>query len=105
MIFRASGIFATLFLFSACSSDDARLRDLYDVNTGPEEFAVLPSKPLTIPNSLENLYLPQSNRFHFEVGNPRFDLIILLSICGPPLSYHSVSIFAPFSWAFASVNL
>ena len=42
MIFRILGVFVTLFLIAACSSDDARLRDLYDVGTGPEEFAVLP---------------------------------------------------------------
>ena len=61
MVCRISGILVSLFLLSACSSDDARLRDLYDVGTGPEEFAVLPSKPLIIPNNLTKLPIPDAS--------------------------------------------
>ena len=78
MIFRISGIFVTLFLLSACSSDDARLRDLYDVGTGPEEFAVLPSKPLTIPSNLKNLPVPDLAAGNLADPTPKRDLIEML---------------------------
>ena len=78
MIFRISGIFVTLFLLSACSSDDARLRDLYDVGTGPEEFAVLPSKPLTIPSNLKNLPVPDLAAGNLADATPKRDLIEML---------------------------
>ena len=78
MIFRISGIFVTLFLLSACSSDDARLRDLYDVGTGPEEFAVLPSKPLTIPSNLKNLPVPDLAAGNLADPTPKRDLIKML---------------------------
>ncbi len=78
MIFRISGIFVTLFLLSACSSDDARLRDLYDVGTGPEEFAVLPSKPLTIPSNLNNLPVPDLAAGNLADPTPKLDLIEML---------------------------
>ena len=78
MIFRISGIFVTLFLLSACSSDDARLRDLYDVGTGPEEFAVLPSKPLTIPSNLKNLPVPDLAAGNLADPTPKLDLIEML---------------------------
>ena len=78
MIFRISGIFVTLFLLSACSSDDARLRDLYDVGTGPEEFAVLPSKPLTIPSNLKNLPVPASAAGILADPTPNRDLLEML---------------------------
>ena len=75
MIFRVSGIFVIIFLLSACSSDDARLRDLYDVGTGPEEFAVLPSKPLTIPSNLKNLPVPDLAAGNLADPTPKRDLI------------------------------
>ena len=78
MIFRVSGIFVIIFLLSACSSDDARLRDLYDVGTGPEEFAVLPSKPLTIPSNLKNLPVPDLAAGNLSDPTPKHDLIEIL---------------------------
>tara|TARA_B100001057_G_scaffold349996_1_gene351485 strand:+ start:82 stop:588 length:507 start_codon:yes stop_codon:yes gene_type:complete len=78
MIFKVSGIFVILFLLSACSSDDARLRDLYDVGTGPEEFAVLPSKPLKIPNNLKNLPVPDTAAGNLADPTPKRDLIVML---------------------------
>ena len=78
MIFRVSGIFVIIFLLSACSSDDARLRDLYDVGTGPEEFAVLPSKPLTIPSNLNNLPVPDLAAGNLADPTPKLDLIEML---------------------------
>ena len=78
MIFRVSGIFVIIFLLSACSSDDARLRDLYDVGTGPEEFAVLPSKPLTIPSNLKNLPVPDLAAGNLADPTPKHDLIEIL---------------------------
>ena len=78
MICRVSGIFVTLFLLGACSSDDARLRDVYDVGTGPEEFAVLPSKPLTIPNNLKDLPVPDLAAGNLADPTPKLDLIEML---------------------------
>ena len=75
MIFRILGIFVTLFLIAACSSDDARLRDLYDVGTGPEEFAVLPSKPLIIPSNLKELPVPDETIGNLADPTPKRDLI------------------------------
>ena len=75
MIFRILGVFVTLFLIAACSSDDARLRDLYDVGTGPEEFAVLPSKPLIIPSNLRELPVPDETVGNLADPTPKRDLI------------------------------
>ncbi len=75
MFCRISGILVSLFLLSACSSDDTRLRDLYDVGTGPEEFAVLPSKPLTIPNNLTKLPAPDASAGNLADPTPKRDLI------------------------------
>jgi hypothetical protein len=75
MIFRILSIFVTLFLIAACSSDDARLRDLYDVGTGPEEFAVLPSKPLIIPGNLRELPVPDETVENLADPTPKRDLI------------------------------
>jgi hypothetical protein len=75
MIFRILSIFVTLFLIAACSSDDARLRDLYDVGTGPEEFAVLPSKPLIIPSNLQELPVPDETVENLADPTPKRDLI------------------------------
>ena len=75
MVCRISGILVSLFLLSACSSDDARLRDLYDVGTGPEEFAVLPSKPLIIPNNLTKLPIPDASAGNLADPTPKRDLI------------------------------
>ena len=78
MIFRISGILVSLFLLTACSSDNARLRDLYDAGTGPEEFAVLPSKPLKIPNNLKNLPVPDLAVGNLADPTPKRDLIEML---------------------------
>jgi hypothetical protein len=75
MIFKILGIFVTLFFIAACSSDDARLRDLYDVGTGPEEFAVLPSKPLIIPSNLRELPVPDETVENLADPTPKRDLI------------------------------
>ena len=75
MIFKILGIFVTLFFIAACSSDDARLRDLYDVGTGPEEFAVLPSKPLIIPSNLRELPVPDETVENLADQTPKRDLI------------------------------
>ena len=75
MIFRVLGTFVTLFLIAACSSDDARLRDLYDVGTGPEEFAILPSKPLIIPSNLRELPVPDETVENLADPTPKRDLV------------------------------
>ena len=75
MIFRVSGIFVIIFLLSSCSSDDSRLRDLYDVGTGPEEFAVLPSKPLTMPSNLKDLPVPDLAAGNLADPTPKLSLI------------------------------
>ena len=53
----AFGIIAIMAL-SACSGSTPRMRDLYDPEAGPEEFAVAPSKPLEIPQDLASLPSP-----------------------------------------------
>ena len=75
MIFRILGTIVTFFLIAACSSDEARLRDLYDVGTGPEEFAVLPSKPLIIPTNLKELQVPDETVGNLADPSPKRDLI------------------------------
>ena len=75
MIFRILGVFVTLFLIAACSSDDARLRDLYDVGNGTEEFAVLPSKPLIIQSNLREWSVPDETVGNLADPTPKRDLI------------------------------
>ena len=51
-------LLVTLSVFSmACSSDNAEVVDLYDIDTG-EEIVVLPSPELKIPENLDILPEP-----------------------------------------------
>ena len=57
-----SVIFSVVFLFFClgCSSDNAEVVDLYDIDVG-EEIVVVPSSELKIPENLDFLPEPTPN--------------------------------------------
>ncbi len=73
----AFGIIAIMAL-SACSGSTSRMRDLYDPEAGPEEFAVAPSKPLEIPQDLASLPSPTPGGKNRVDPTPQADAIALL---------------------------
>lgn len=71
------GIVAVMAL-SACSGREPRLRDLYDPNAGPEEFAVAPNKALQIPENLAALPTPTVGGTNRADPTPKADAVAIL---------------------------
>lgn len=46
-------------LLAACTADDPRLMNLRNNEEGPDEFSVLPTEPLVIPEDIASLPLPE----------------------------------------------
>lgn len=64
---------------SACSRDtDPRLLNLEGNQDGPDEFAILPSKPLTMPESLASLPAPTPGGANRTDPTPQADAIAAL---------------------------
>lgn len=54
----AAGSLAVLMLLAACSRGEPELMNIGRGQTTPDEFAVLPNKPIEIPEDLETASLP-----------------------------------------------
>lgn len=67
------GVVASL---AACG--DRGLRDLGQSSDGPDEFSVLPSAPLTIPDDLSRLPPPTPGGVNPVDANPRAEAIVAL---------------------------
>ena len=72
-------LFAALVLVAACSQDDGpRLLNLEAANDGPDEFGILPNKPLQTPESLAGLPAPTPGGANRADPTPRADMIAAL---------------------------
>ena len=69
-------ILGSIVVVSGCS--DKGLKQLYSSGTGPEEFSVLPVKPLTEPANYTSLPTPTPGGANLVDVNPKDDAIIAL---------------------------
>jgi hypothetical protein len=60
-------------VLSACGSDDPRLMNLRGTGNGPDEFSIVPTKPLTMPDSLAALPAPTPGGSNITDQNPFAD--------------------------------
>lgn len=67
-------------LLSACSGDreNPRLMNLRSPHDGPDEFAILPTKPLEMPKDFTALPEPQPGRANLVDQNPLDDAVVAL---------------------------
>jgi hypothetical protein len=63
---------------SACSSGDPQLMNLSRSSQGPDEFLIVPNKPLTIPEDLAALPTPTPGGRNLAGATPREDMIAAL---------------------------
>ncbi len=70
-----AGLIATL---SACVDRERGLHETYTRTEGPDEFAVLPSKPLVIPEELAALPPPRPGAANRTDPTPRADAVAAL---------------------------
>lgn len=73
----AAALAATVLL-AACSSGEPRLMNVRSTSNGPDEFAILPPKPLEMPESLAELPTPTPGGPSRTDPNPQADAIIAL---------------------------
>ena len=76
-IMRVFGI-ATVVAVSACGSGDPRLMNIDAGQTTPDEFAILPTKPLSMPPDLAVLPAPTPGGGNITDPTPRADAIATL---------------------------
>jgi hypothetical protein len=65
-------------VLSACSSGDPQLMNLPRSGQGPDEFLIVPNKPLTIPEDLAALPTPTPGGRNLAGASPREDMIAAL---------------------------
>ncbi len=63
---------------AACSDDDGLLNIKQEPGEGPDEFAVLPTKPLTIPEDVASLPAPTPGGSNITDPTPEFDVAAAL---------------------------
>ncbi len=63
---------------SACSSGGPRLLNTSSTTDGPDEFAIMPNRPLEAPESFSNLPPPTPGRSNRSDVNPNADAIAAL---------------------------
>lgn len=64
------------FLVSACASQQPRLLKIGASNNGPDEFAVLPGKPLQTPDNFSALPTPTPGASNITDPTPTADAIV-----------------------------
>lgn len=69
------GLILTL---AACSDDDGLLNIKQEPGEGPDEFAILPTKPLTIPEDVASLPQPTPGGSNITDPTPEFDVAAAL---------------------------
>ena len=70
----SSLIFIVALSLAACGNDKG-LRDLTDLAAGPEEFEILPNKPLVTPKDMKTLPAPTPGSANLGDATPRMDAI------------------------------
>ena len=73
----ASSVILILTLFLAACGDTG-LRDLRDPAAGPEEFDIVPNKPLEAPDSYQVLPVPTPGQANLVDATPKQDAIVAL---------------------------
>lgn len=73
-------ILAAVLLVAACGNPDGgpQLMNLRSPHEGPDEFAILPTKPLQIPSDLKTLPEPQPGGANLVDPDPLADAVIAL---------------------------
>lgn len=74
---RAIALTMTMLLLAACSSDP-QLMNLSSGRPGPDEFAILPTKPLTMPPDLNVLPQPTPGGSNITDPTPQADAVAAL---------------------------
>lgn len=74
---RAFALCLTLIALAGCSGD-GRLMDTRDSNDGPDEFAIVPTKPLTMPQNLAELPTPTPGGNNLTDPQPEADAVAAL---------------------------
>ena len=77
MLYRILLIFLCVTL-AACSDDDGLLNIKQEPGEGPDEFAILPTKPLTIPEDVASLPQPTPGGSNITDPTPEFDVAAAL---------------------------
>jgi hypothetical protein len=73
------GALGLVLVLSACGGrDDARLMNLRSPHDGPDEFAILPTKPLEMPKDFKSLPEPQPGARNLVDPAPLDDAVIAL---------------------------
>lgn len=74
-----TGLMAALLVVSACDRDRTpQLLNVRSNQVGPDEFAVLPSKPLTMPDDLQALPEPTPGGSNRTDATPLADAVLAL---------------------------
>lgn len=74
----ASSVILILALGLAACGGDKGLRDLSDPAAGPEEFAIVPNKPLQTPDNFNTLPVPTPGQANLVDATPKQDAIAAL---------------------------
>ena len=69
---------AGTILLGACASGEPRLMNLRNPDPGPDEFAILPPKALTLPTDLASLPVPTPGGGNLTDPTPEADAIVAL---------------------------
>lgn len=69
---------AAALALGACASPEPRLMNVRSQTNGPDEFSILPAKPLAIPETLAELPPPTPGGFSRTDPTPREDAIVAL---------------------------
>ena len=67
-----------LLVLGACSSGDPELMNVRSTSNGPDEFGILPPKPLELPTSLADLPEPSPGGANRSDPTPNADAIVAL---------------------------
>lgn len=73
-----AGAALALLLLAACGGGDPNLMNIRSTGQGPDEFGILPSKPLEIPGTLAALPAPTPGGANLADRNPEADAILAL---------------------------
>lgn len=69
---------AAMLTLAACGGGDPQLMNLQPAGSGPDEFAILPPKPLQLPEDLKSLPEPTLGGDNLTDPNPEADIAAAL---------------------------
>lgn len=74
-LFSSLTLGATLIALAACGGGDPRLMNIRNTESGPDEFSILPTNPIVIPENLAELPLPTPGGVNRTDPDPEGDAI------------------------------